>query len=361
MTTATQKLKSGGKTKKKGFGDGGEPDVEKQAYFDRMIAEGKMTPEDATKAKQGLISGGIGMAGDLISTGIESLAPETSDDWRVDPSIAQAKQDKVGVASSVAKATAKGAAMGSTIPVIGTLIGGAAGLVTGLASAAFGSKKRQAEREKQKEEWGGRMVSGIQKGRETTSYKSGGKIVGKGGPKSDSIDMKAEDGSFIVPAENKEIALQLGKDYLGWKGDEMAKRNYATGGEIKVSDGEVMFTPEETSILKYHGVDLNKLAPNAKPGNKAADGKLVGEYDKWSVNYKMKNPDATDADAPGGAARIVDAAMAMGDGIVGLDPAKTKWEWQSIVNGAVAESGICEDGEPAYLDHWAEYIVLRQL
>ena len=78
--------------------------------------------------------------------------------------------------------------------------------------------------------------------------------------------------------------------------------------------------------------------------------------DFWTVD-----PDATDADAPDGAAHIIDAAMAMGDGIVGLDPAKTKWEWQSIVNGAVAESGICEDGEPAYLDHWAEYIVLRQL
>lgn len=104
----------------------------------------------------------------------------------------------------------------------------------------------------------------------------GGKITGKGGPKDDAIKMHAPDGSFIVPAENAETAISLGKDYLGWDGYEKAKREYSGGG-IKVSDGEVLYTPEEVSILKYHGVDLNKLAPNAKPGDKAADGLNVGK------------------------------------------------------------------------------------
>lgn len=98
--------------------------------------------------------------------------------------------------------------------------------------------------------------------------KKGGIIKGEGGPKDDRISMKAEEGSFIVPAENTERAKELGKLYLGWDGDEKAKKG-GKGTRIKVSNNEVIFTPEEVDILKYHGVDLDDLAPNAEPENKA--------------------------------------------------------------------------------------------
>jgi hypothetical protein len=131
------------------------------------------------------------------------------------------------------------------------------------------------------------------------SHVEGGKIEGKGGPKSDAIDMKAQDGSFIVPAENADKAIELGKDYLGWDGTEHAGRKYP-GSEIAVSDGEVLFTPEEVSIFKYHGIDLNRLAPKAKEENKMKGGgeKKTSEYDArfadYASQYRVESPDATD-------------------------------------------------------------------
>lgn len=93
-------------------------------------------------------------------------------------------------------------------------------------------------------------------------FQKGGEVDGAGTGKSDSITKRVEDGSFIVPAENAKYAKDLGKEYLGWNGKEMADRNYP-GTEVKLSDGEVLFTPEEVDVLRYHGVDLDSLAPNA--------------------------------------------------------------------------------------------------
>lgn len=121
-----------------------------------------------------------------------------------------------------------------------------------------------------------------------TKFKSGGKIVGKGSAKSDSINMKAEDGSFIVPAENSALAKQLGIDYLGWSSDEKAsKENGST--KINASNGEVIFTPEEVSILEYHGVDLNELAPHANDGDAMKCGGKV-KKNKYSTGGWILNP-----------------------------------------------------------------------
>jgi hypothetical protein len=122
----------------------------------------------------------------------------------------------------------------------------------------------------------------------------GGKVEGKGTAKSDSIDKKVEDGSFIVPAENSQKAMELGKTYLNWKGDESANRKYP-GSEVALSNGEVLFTPEEVDVLKYHGLDLNRLAPKAELGNKMKKGGW--KYDEQSDTYYY-NEDAQ-GDDPG--------------------------------------------------------------
>lgn len=100
----------------------------------------------------------------------------------------------------------------------------------------------------------------------------GGQIAGPGTSKSDSIPARVEDGSFVVPAENADKALVLRAKYLG---GTSKKANLNKGG-VKdttwLSDGEHLFTPAEVTILKTKGVDLNSLAPNAKPGDKMVDG-----------------------------------------------------------------------------------------
>jgi len=126
----------------------------------------------------------------------------------------------------------------------------------------------------------------------------GGKVEGAGTAKSDSIDKRVEDGSFIVHAENAEKAMQYGKSYLNWKGDESANRKYP-GTEVALSNGEVLFTPEESDILRYHGIDLDALAPNADNDKEMADGgnKYANEnYDKLSMEQRMKNPDISDSE-----------------------------------------------------------------
>jgi hypothetical protein len=131
----------------------------------------------------------------------------------------------------------------------------------------------------------------------------GGEITGEGTSKSDSITKKVEDGSFIVPAENKSKALELGRQYLGWENNEHADRNYP-GTEVKVSDEEVLFTPEEVGILSYNGIDLDKLAPKAENKvnyKKMALGGLKGKkyedaYQIFAKQYSEQSPDATDQD-----------------------------------------------------------------
>jgi len=120
----------------------------------------------------------------------------------------------------------------------------------------------------------------------------GGTIVGKGGPKSDSILTNSKNGikpgSFIVPAENNSKAKVIRKAVLGDNPNEMA--NFKKGGEtdsdIAVSNGEHLFTPSERKkIVSYLGQEiLEELAPNAENGNDKASGGMIkradGSYSK---------------------------------------------------------------------------------
>jgi len=106
----------------------------------------------------------------------------------------------------------------------------------------------------------------------------GGEIKGKGGPKSDSIKAEVEEGSFIVPAENAELAKGIRKLYLKAP-IKKANLKQEEGEEVKLSNGEHLFTPEENEYLESIGVELEALAPNAEDGNEKAEGGEFSEED----------------------------------------------------------------------------------
>lgn len=101
---------------------------------------------------------------------------------------------------------------------------------------------------------------------------AGGKVVGPGTGKSDSVKGNLAEGSFVATAENKKTAQAIGEKYLGWKAQKVAA--LAGGGNVPVavSNGEVVFTPAEVAKLTKMGVNLDKLAPNAASSQKLKDG-----------------------------------------------------------------------------------------
>jgi len=119
----------------------------------------------------------------------------------------------------------------------------------------------------------------------------GGQIEGKGTGKSDSIEANLPHGSFIVPAENNAIAIELREKFLSEQGDKKAKLN-KSNPEDKVSNGEHIFTPDEVSILEQNGINLSILAPNSKHDmkNEYKDGGNVSKLkigDRGSVEIEV--------------------------------------------------------------------------
>lgn len=103
-------------------------------------------------------------------------------------------------------------------------------------------------------------------------YSKGGEIKGKGTGTSDSINAKVEEGSFVVPAKNAELAKGIRNLYLKVP-SKKANINQKEGEEVKLSNGEHLFSPEENEYLESIGVDLESLAPNAE---KEEDGMAKG-------------------------------------------------------------------------------------
>lgn len=216
------------------------------------------------------LSSGIGLIGDVGSQALqESKANDLKNyDVRDNPNDVLNKANKKDTGAALLKGAGKGAAAGAMFGPVGAAIGAAAGTLISGIGRLIGKKGRDEEVSKATSEWSGSRT-GLQASYErSTGYKEGGKVEGKGTAKSDSIKMTAEDGSFIVPAENAEAGMDLGKTYLGWNKDTVAERQNGGDG-IKVSDGEVFFTPEETNTLKYYGINIDSLAPKAESQNKA--------------------------------------------------------------------------------------------
>lgn len=165
----------------------------------------------------------------------------------------------VGTAGSVLKGIAGGAPAGP----VGMALGGFTGLISSLMSREGEKDALNLAADEATKDWSRFWGSrSVQASRES-GYAEGGKIKGTGTGKSDSINMDAPEGSFIVPKENAAQAMAYGADYLGWDDGEVAKRNYGNV-DINVSNGEVFYTPDEYDALNYYGVDVDGLAPNAE-------------------------------------------------------------------------------------------------
>lgn len=103
-------------------------------------------------------------------------------------------------------------------------------------------------------------------------FAKGGKIVGEGTAKSDSINAKIKGNSFVVPEENSEVAETIRKVVLKKAPSVKAKLNQKGGENVKLSNGEHLFTPNEVSKIEASGIDLDRLAPDADNDEYYANG-----------------------------------------------------------------------------------------
>lgn len=86
-----------------------------------------------------------------------------------------------------------------------------------------------------------------------------GVIKGAGTGKSDSIVSTEEDGTLIVPTENVEKAKEIYRTYIN-KDIPIAKpSSQADATQVKLSNGEFKFTPQDLEILKQKNVDISSL------------------------------------------------------------------------------------------------------
>lgn len=185
-----------------------------------------------------------------------------------------------GGLKGAATGAALGAQVGSVVPGVGTVIGlgvgalagGALGSITAFNKAKNsnsdiqnGIDNRSKEQKRAEDEM--KFNTGLaNQFAARNGYKDGGKIVGKGTDTSDSIKAKIKEGSFIVPAKNAVVAKMIKNKVLGGEKEEKAELNHPDGETVKLSNGEYVFSPEETKELIANGVDVNDLAPDAEHG-----------------------------------------------------------------------------------------------
>lgn len=96
------------------------------------------------------------------------------------------------------------------------------------------------------------------------SFANGGKVIGKGTAKSDSISAKVMPGSFVIPAENAPIIEEVKEKVLRKApSSKKANLNQKGGVDVRLSNGEVLLPPEEKLELEMKGVDVEALAPDS--------------------------------------------------------------------------------------------------
>lgn len=104
----------------------------------------------------------------------------------------------------------------------------------------------------------------LNKAQDVASLADGGVIKGKGTGKSDSINAKVKGDSFVVPAENAEAAEEIREKILGKSPRPIANLKQKGGEQVKLSNGEHLFTPEEKEELMEKGVNVDMLAPKSE-------------------------------------------------------------------------------------------------
>jgi len=238
-----------------------------------MTEEEIAASKDKDKLVSGFVDGGIGMVTDLGSGILDSRKNTllNNQDSRYDPASTLKKANSLDTGSSILSGAGKGAAIGAAGGPVGAAIGAGVGAIVSGIGSMFNKKAKDKEIEAATAKWSAGKTKEHADNITASGYKEGGKITGKGGPKSDNVNMKAENGSFIVPAENSDIGMEIGKTYLGWDDQTHAKKDNG-GTDIKVSPKEVFYTPEEVGVLKYYGVNLDSLAPKAKSKIQMKDG-----------------------------------------------------------------------------------------
>lgn len=129
----------------------------------------------------------------------------------------------------------------------------------------------------------------------TAMFAKGGYVKGPGTGTSDSVKAKIEPGSFIVPAKNAPVAEKIDKMM---EGGEMKKKmapkkkvaslNEEDGEEVRLSNGEYKFTPEQRKeIIAELGEEvLEMLAPEA---DEYSDDKAKGGLTSMKAKEILKD------------------------------------------------------------------------
>lgn len=126
------------------------------------------------------------------------------------------------------------------------------------------------------------------------TFKDGGTIEGAGTGKSDSIKAKVKADTFIVPEENAPIAEELREKVLKKAPKKKADLNQKGGEDVRLSNGEHMFSPEEKAEIERYGYDVDALAPNAKGGEEmefAPGGEIPSSKEAAGMIAKKKAND----------------------------------------------------------------------
>lgn len=255
------KMKSGGKVKKFGFGTVDDKTVDP---LNKVIGAGANMLGDTA----------AGVLDEKKNVLLENM------DLREDPSKTLKKASGMDTGKAILSGAGKGAAAGAALGPLGAAGGAAVGALISGVGRLFGAKDRRAAEAEATKDWSNSYSAKTAKNMSLTGYKDGGNIKGKGTGKSDEVPMSVPEGSFIVPAENAEIANQIGRTYLGWDKKKTASKE-SGDVDIKASNGEVIYSPEEVHVLKYHGVNLSELAPNAT--EKIEDTGKTKSFEKGTV------------------------------------------------------------------------------
>jgi len=161
-------------------------------------------------------------------------------------------------------------------------------------------------------------------------FAQGGKIVGKGTAKSDDIDAKIKGNSFVVPEENSKMAETIRKVVLKKAPSVKAKLNQKGGENVKLSNGEHLFTPSEVEKIENKLGDdvLDKLAPNSAKH----EDMMEGEYSEMEKEH-MKDGGLLSAEK---ARMILHDKMANGKPLT--DKQRKFMGW--VAGGRKAEGGM---------------------
>lgn len=218
----------------------------------------------------------LGILGQKTSGGAGQAMPVNP---AVDPKKVMLRDTMTGMGSSVLSGAGSGAAIGGPV---GAAIGGGAMLLKELITLPG----KIEEMNEASADWGGNII-----GRSSTvgKYAKGGRVTGRGTGTSDDINATLPEGSFIIPAKNADKAIAHGKKYLGWDKERIKKIKGSLGGDsgvdAMVSNGEVVFTPQEASRLQSKGVDLGGLIDE----NESIDGYAGGVEGLYQQDIVKRN------------------------------------------------------------------------